>query len=86
MADTRAKLRAYFAERIDATHGVDNVAAWIEALGTALGKQDIVDGAGALAVYMVHYQDEKGGSPHRRWLLWSDTSRARALGLTRVTS
>ena len=53
MADTRAKLRAYFAERIDATHGVDNVEAWIEALGTALGKQDIVDGAGALAVYMV---------------------------------
>ena len=53
MADTRAKLRAYFAERKDASHGVDNVAAWIEALGTALGKQDIVDGAGALAVYMV---------------------------------
>ena len=53
MTETRAKLRAYLAERKDASHGVDNVAAWIEALGTALGKQDIVDGAGALAVYMV---------------------------------
>ena len=53
MADTRAKLRTYFAERKDVSHGVDNVVAWMEALGTALSKQDIVDGAGALAVYMV---------------------------------